>query len=246
MKEILNKILRKFGAEVHGLGYLQSMQKTEFKSDAFSLQKEILHDKKIKTIFDAGANRGDVVAYYKDAFPEATIYAFEPFPDSFQILADRFSADKKVNCIQLAVTDKEGFLPFYVNNNVDTNSLLKSAKMGLSSDRQVENRSVINVMGTKLDEFCKQHDILEIDILKMDVQGGEFAVLKGAEDLLQGKRIKLLYLETYYLEQYENQPLFHDISKLLHGFGYYLQDIYHPIYGKGSIAWSDVIFLPRS
>jgi len=63
---------------------------------------------------------------------------------------------------------------------------------------------------------------------------------------LKEKRIKLLYMESYYLEQYEGQPLFHDISKLLHGFSYYLQDIYHPIYGRGSIAWSDVIFLPRN
>ena len=140
--------------------------------------------------------------------------------------------------------EKKSILPFYVNKNVDTNSLLKSAKIGLSSDSQVANESVIEVPCIKLDDFCDENNITDIDILKMDIQGGEFSALRGAANLLKEKKIKLIYLETYYREQYVDQPLFHDISKLLHGYGYYLQDIYHPIYGKGSIAWSDVIFLP--
>ena len=244
MKERINKILRKFGAELHGLGYLQSLQKAEFRKDAFDIQKDLTRGSAVKNIIDIGANRGDVALQYRKMFPEAAIYAFEPFPDSFSILQNRFSGDKKMICHRLAVGEREASLPFYVNRNVDTNSLLKPKKMGLSSDHQVENQSVIEVPCIKLDDFCIQHNISQIDILKMDIQGGEYAALRGSETLLKEKRIKLLYMESYYLEQYEGQPLFHDISKLLHGFSYYLQDIYHPIYGRGSIAWSDVIFLP--
>jgi FkbM family methyltransferase len=244
MKEKLNRMLRKFGAEIHGVGYLQSIQKAEFRKDSFTTQRELFKGQKIKTIFDLGANRGDIAARYRNEFPEAAIYAFEPFPGSFDQLRQRFVNDQMVFCNQLAVAENKSILPFYVNKNVDTNSLLKSAKIGLSSDSQVANESVIEVPCIKLDDFCDENNIAGIDILKMDIQGGEFNALRGAVNLLRGKKIKLIYLEAYYREQYVDQPLFHDISKLLHGYGYYLQDIYHPIYGKGSMAWSDVIFLP--
>jgi FkbM family methyltransferase len=244
MKEKLNRILRKFGAEIHGTGYLQSIQKAEFRKDAFSIQRELLPAHKVKTIFDLGANRGDISLRYRSEFPEARIFAFEPFPGSFNQLKSRFAGDARVICNQTAIAENNGTLPFYVNKSVDTNSLLKPIKIGLSSDSQVVNESVIEVPCIRMDDFCAGENIKQIDILKMDIQGGEFSALRGSDNLLREKRIKLIYLEVYYREQYQDQPLFHDISKLLHGYGYFLQDLYHPIYGKGSMAWSDVIFLP--
>jgi len=246
MKEKLNRILRKFGAEIHGTGYLQALQKGEFKKDSFSAQQEILTTQKVKTIFDLGANRGDISVRYRNAFPEAMIYAFEPFPGSFEQLKQRFTSDSSMFCYQAAVSENKGVMPFYVNKNVDTNSLLRPTKIGLSSDSQVVNESVIEVPCIRLDDFCSEKNIQYIDILKMDIQGGEYSALRGAVNLLEEKKIKLIYLEAYYREQYVDQPLFHDISKLLHEYGYYLQDLYQPIYGKGSMAWSDVIFLPHT
>jgi hypothetical protein len=79
----------------------------------------------------------------------------------------------------------------------------------------------------------------------MDIQGAELLALKGAIKLLEEKKIGLIYTETYFRRQYNNQPLFHEISKFLADYGYYIQDIYSPIYGKGSIAWCDAIFLPE-
>ena len=60
--------------------------------------------------------------------------------------------------------------------------------------------------------------------------------------MLSKSAIDLIYTETYFVEQYEAQPLFHDILKLLFNYGYILQDIYNPIYGNRHIAWADVIF----
>ena len=82
-----------------------------------------------------------------------------------------------------------------------------------------------------------------IDILKMDIQGGEYEALKGLHKMLSQRKIDLIYSEVYFVEQYEGQPLFHDISLLLFQYGYQLQDIYNPIYGNGCIAWADVIFV---
>ena len=243
MKRIINKYLRKFGVELHGLGYLQSLAKGEFTKDAFEVQKDLSTGKNIRTIFDVGANRGDVTGRYRELFPDAVIYAFEPFPLSFETLRDRYGRFASVRCEPVGLSDKEETRQFYVNRNVDTNSLLKPAKTGLSSDAQVANESVIDIRTTTIDIYCKANNIAQIDILKLDIQGGELAALKGAAGLLAEKRIGLIYSEVYFLEQYEAHPLFHEISRFLHSHGYYLQDIYSPIYGAGSLAWADAIFL---
>jgi len=243
-KNVINRYLGKFGVELHGKGYLQSLAKGDFKKDAFSIQKELLGCE-AKVVFDVGANRGDVTASYRNYFPEAEIFAFEPFPGSLDVLRGKHAGDKKVYPFQLALAEEAGEKTLYVNQNADTNSLLPSQETGLSSDQQVKNISTISVKTETLDNFCREKSIATIDILKMDIQGGEWAALGGAAQLLQEKKIGLIYSEVYFVEQYKDQPLFHDISKLLHRYGYYLQDLYSPIYGNGCIAWGDAIFIPR-
>ena len=244
-KELLNKYCRKFGFEIHGTGFIQSAQKTSFKEDAFAVQKALLGNK-CSIIFDIGANRGQVTAKYIALFPAAKVYAFEPFPASIEIFKEKFGGNGKVFSFQKAIGEKPGNRKFFVNRNVDTNSLLKPQKMGLSSDGQVDNVSTMEVDVWTIEDFCSNNSIDHIDILKMDIQGGELDALKGATGLLKDKKIKLIYSETYFKKQYEDQPLFHDISTYLEEYGYELKDLYNPIYGKGSLAWCDVIFLPRN
>ena len=122
---------------------------------------------------------------------------------------------------------------------------MASSKIGLSSDEQVKTIGQTNVTTETIDEFCNDHKIECIDILKMDIQGAELLALKGATKLLADKKIRLIYTEAYFRRQYNNQPLFHEISAFLAQYGYYLQDIYSPIYGNGKIAWCDAIFLPE-
>lgn len=210
------------------------------------MKQQELFGKNVSVIFDIGANRGDVVAKYLEMFPAAIIYAFEPFPDSFGILEQRFKGNDSVRCFKLAIADEDGMKTFYVNRNVDTNSLLKPKQSGLSSDKQVENLSLVTVSSTTLDKFCSENNINHIDILKMDIQGGELAALRSASGLLHHKQVQNIYSEVYFMEQYESQPLFHDISKFLYGFDFSLQDIYSPIYGKGKLAWGDVIFILKN
>jgi len=242
-KSVINKYLRKFGFELHGTGYLQSLQKGAFKEDAFETQKEIL-DNKASVIFDIGANRGEITLKYQSLFLSATLYAFEPFLDTFEILASRTKDFSNIHIFQKALSDKQETKIFYINNNVDTNSLLKPKKMGLSSDAAVRNISSVEVETSTIDEFCDKYNIKMIDILKLDIQGGELAALKGAEKMLKSKRIRLIYTEAYFREQYDMQPLFFDTACYLKQHDYNLQDLYNPIYGKGSLAWCDAIFLP--
>lgn len=244
MKQIINKLLKPLNIEIHGKGYLQAFAKSEFKKDAFQIQKEILNNRDVKTIFDIGANRGDVLQNYLNTFPNATIHCFEPFPTSFLQLQERYLNNKRVLLNQIAISNSVSKSEMFVNSNVDTNSLLKSVETGLTSDKQVKNVSKIEVNTTTIDEYCLKNNIHLIDILKMDIQGGEYNALLGAESMLNSKSIDLIFTESYFVKQYDNQPLFYDIAQLLFNKEFFLQDIYYPIYGKGKLAWCDVIFIP--
>jgi len=241
-KELVNRYLRKFGLEVHGTGYLQGVKKQSFKDDPFMRQREIVTAAE-PVIFDVGANVGDVTLRYRELFPTAKLYCFEPFPESFAILRQRFEGNPDVHLFEEAVGEVAGVKTFYINHNRDTNSLLKPKKSGLSSDREVANRGVIEVPCTTLDAFVTRHSIGHIDVLKMDIQGGERAALAGAKETLAARKIKCVYCEVYFVEQYEAQPLFHDTATWLYGFGFTLQDIYAPVYGHGNLAWADAMFV---
>ncbi len=241
-KEKINKILRRFGVELHGLGFIQSLKKTDFQQNAFDVQQNLLMNTP-KVIFDIGANRGDTAIKYSNLFPTAKIFAFEPFVETFKKLNDNIKDTQNISTYNIAIAEKNGETIFYSNKNEDTNSLLSSTKIGLSSDEQVKTIGQTIVNTETIDSFCSKHSIDKIDILKMDIQGAELLALNGAIKLLEEKKIRLIYTETYFRRQYNNQPLFHDISKFLASYGYYLQDVYSPIYGNGSIAWCDAIFL---
>lgn len=243
-KKVINNFCRKFGFEVHGLGYIQRQQKRSFKENPFEKQREFV--KHANVIFDIGANRGDTIEEYVKLFPDAQIYGFEPFAESFNILQTNVKMYQNVKCYKTAIADKPGNQDFFVNKNADTNSLLEPQKTGLRSDILVANKTKIVVEVITIDSFCEAKKISCIDILKMDIQGGELAALKGCEGMLSNQSIKLIYLETLFVRLYKNNPLFHDISKHLEGFNYYLQDLYDPFYGNGSLTCCDSIFLPKS
>ena len=244
-KARLNRFFHRFGFEIHGTGYMQSIQKTAFKENAFEKQQAILH-KPAKLILDVGANRGDTMRMYRSLFPEAVIYGFEPFPETVSILRERTVGDANMRVMEYAVSNDIGESVFYHNQNVDTNSLLKSGTIGLSSDSQVKNKGEIRVNTITLDAFCQQESIDFIDILKLDIQGGEMLALQGAASLLATQRIGLIYTECYFRKQYEHQPMYHDLAIFLEPFGYVLQDFYNPIYGNGSLAWCDAVFIPQT
>ena len=84
-KNKINKYARKFGFEIHGLGYLQSLAKGDFKSSELEILSNLYRDEKL-IIYDVGANIGFKVEEFLIAFPNSKIHAFEPIPDCFKVL----------------------------------------------------------------------------------------------------------------------------------------------------------------
>ena len=242
MKNVINKYLRKFGLEIHGVGYIQKLKSSDFKKSEWRKQQELLKNT-ADVIFDVGANRGDITLKYLTLFPNAKIHSFEPFPESYKIFISRHKDNLNVRLNKYALSSSIGKATLNVNTSVDTNSLLKSKKIGANSDKSCVSVGQIEIEINTIDNYCMQNNITIIDILKIDVQGSEIEVLKGALNMLKKGMIKLIYIETYFEQQYINQPLFHEISQLLYTHNFVLQDIYDPYFSKNNLLWCDSIFI---
>jgi len=198
---------------------------------------------------DIGAYIGDVTQQYREIFTNSFIYSFEPFKDSYSKLHERFRTDKKIETINSAISEESGFLDFNVNENFRTNSLLE---LDLAADKnwpscglKHDKKEVVN--SYSLDDFLKFKNIDNIDLLKIDAQGYEFYILKGAYKSLVSSKIKIIYLEVILKPTYKDQAKFDEILKYLYSLNYSLFDLYNKVYfNDGSLRQMDVIFVENN
>lgn len=207
-------------------------------------------------IFDVGAHHGESVVYFKALFPKATIYSFEPDPDSFDVLST--SPTEGVSYFNLALSDVDGTASFYRNKISHTNSLLKvnlNSKDSIGiADATARNdtqyfegfNEEVKVASTRLDSFTKQYLIGQIDLLKIDVQGAECRVLAGGKAILRNTSV--IVLEISFFDYYEHQTTFMDVEQILLPLGFRLFSISeisnNPMNGRTD--WAEVVYLNMS
>ena len=245
MKKIVNRYLSRLGVEMHGVGYMQKLKNSKGEKSPWIKQQQLLGNK-AKVVFDVGANRGNTTRKYEKAFPQAYIHAFEPFPASCKAFEKKHRDNTRIKLNKIGLSSEIGVSTMNINKSVDTNSLLESKKIGASSDRSCQTEAQMEIEISTIDEYCRSMAIDQIDILKLDVQGLELEVLKGANRMISENKIQLIYAETFFKEQYVDQALFHDIAAFLYGHNYILQDIYDPYYSAETLLWCDSLFLLRS
>jgi Methyltransferase FkbM domain len=80
----------------------------------------------------------------------------------------------------------------------------------------------------------------------MDIQGGEYEALLGAQALLSRCAIDLIYSETFFVPMYQNQPLFGDLASYLARWNYSLHLIYNQTINgiSGRPLQADAVFVP--
>jgi FkbM family methyltransferase len=205
------------------LGYVL----TRVPQTPWQVQAALLRDDKVQTIFDVGANVGDVTAAYRAQFPAAKVFAFEPFPECFERLRARFVADEAVQPIRAAATDRDGTRTLYVSTGVTTHSLLQRSRSGSEYfPNRSEVRAQIEVPILTLDGFCREHGIEQVDVLKVDAEGSEILVYRGAREILAEQRVSLIFTEVTFIEHFADQPLLPGIWQALAAHGYTFYDVF--------------------
>jgi FkbM family methyltransferase len=239
MKTMIHRGIRSF---LHRFGY--DLERTGM--DPFEVQR-LLIPVKSPVIFDIGAHFGETATQYRRIYPKGIIHCFEPSPDSIRAFRANIREDPRIMLHPYAVGDQPGASTLHVNKNSGTNSLLASSKDAESywGKGLLETVSTVTVDTTTVDMFCEENKIPHIDILKMDVQGGEYGILLGAKGMLSRHRVSLIFTEIILCPTYDGQHPVHEYLGWLDGCGYKLYGFYRPIWRGMQLLQSDFIFIPK-
>lgn len=186
----IDKIIRcKNGLQFHLLNTQDSVGRDlffdgEYEPETVDLALSLLKDGDV--MVDAGANIGPVclpVAKKRNV----QVYAFEPARHISEILKKNIAINNLTNVTleQIALSDAEETREFYESDRVH----------GWSGMVKIDSFQHYRVNTTTLDSFSEKNGVKKIKVLKADVQGWEYFVFKGAENLIDEGRIEHIVFE---------------------------------------------------
>lgn len=147
----------------------------KYEHNTVALFKKII--KPGMVIFDIGAHIG----YFTVQFSKLTgsagkVYAFEPDSDNFILLKKNTKKCRNVQIFQKAIADKVGDITFYeVKGSTMCHTIIPA-----------ENAYKVTVSADTIDNFFQEQNIRAVNIIKIDIEGGEPLAFKGMERLLAG------------------------------------------------------------
>jgi FkbM family methyltransferase len=143
-------------------------------------------------IFDVGANSGQYSGHLRSAFPFAGIHAFEPNPSAYAKIPVAL-----LNCItinKIGLSDLPGSFDLY-DRGGDAGSEHASLYRGVLDTLHKVDSIPVRVELDTIDNYCRSRDIAGIDFLKIDTEGHELQVLKGASELIKYGKIGIVQIE---------------------------------------------------
>ena len=238
MRRFIQSILNRTGYEVRRLNPRKAVP------NVFVEMQQLCTDDN-PVIFDVGAHYGETALKFRKAFPDAKIYSFEPFPDSFTVLQEKVSHDTNTAAFNYGLSNVNDELEF--NSNIDsaTNSLLSTDATGTTiwEDDLLTTTGTVRAKFNTLDTVIRELDLPRINILKLDVQGAEYLVMEGAAKTLRQARIDIVYTEIITQPAYVGQKRFDQALSVFYESGFDLYNLYYPSARPGEkLRQIDAIF----
>lgn len=149
----------------------------------------------VRTIIDGGANIGISLLWFKWHYPEAEVICFEPDAATFAVLQRNINDNHltHVTAHQAALSDRDGTLKLYTRQAHDAGDTMISTSVNLRAAWQTgEDFESTEVPAKSLAPYLQK----TVDILKLDIEGAEGAVLAGSADHL--KEVRSIQMEYHY------------------------------------------------
>lgn len=218
-----------------------------FEADAYRMLTRVIPPTEAITAFDVGANTGETVLRIKQEYPRATVYAFEPEPGCYGALTRAAATLTDVHAVPAAAGPEAGEIDLHVTRNRWCSSVLRPTDQGrLYYGDWYEPEATLRVPVVRLDDFAAAHGIQAVHLLKVDVQGFELGVLRGAERLLRAG-VVAVNCEAQIAPEYEGASTFSEIDLFLRGCGLRLHQI-HECWEKGAerqTSYVDALWLEQ-
>lgn len=158
-------------------------------------------------IYDCGSNVGTSCLYFFRFYPSSKIYAFEPDPVIYSVLKQNINSYKTTNV-----------LPHNSAVWIDNNGV-QFTQQGADGSSIFSEGNKISVPSIRLKDFLEKEE--QIDLLKIDIEGAEYEVIKDCKDSLGN--VKNIFVE-YHSYLSTDQKL-SDILKIFEdcGFRYFIR-----------------------
>jgi FkbM family methyltransferase len=167
-------------------------------------------------VFDVGANKGDWTSALLRQAGQAPVYVhlFEPASRTYSLLRDKLQAcGSNVILVNQAMSDRQGTAELVImGEGAGTNSLC--------GDR-TQAKAIETVRLNTIDHYCTEHDLKCIDLIKIDAEGHDMSVLRGASSMLEKQAIGLVQFE-YNQRWIDSRQLLKDAFEFLLPKGYSL------------------------
>jgi len=169
----------------------------------------VSHLREGMTVMDVGANLGLYSLLISRAVgPSGKVYAFEPVPEIFARLKEHIALNNATNVIPvpIALSDEKGTVKMSV------------AGCGSSFFRHLSGEFV-EVQVERLDDFVEREGIEKVDAIKIDVEGAELRVIRGADKTIRrDKPILMVEIQAATLQAAGTTP--EELFKTIVGYGY--------------------------
>lgn len=193
-----------------------------------------VHCKKNDVVIDIGAHIGLMsVICAKLVGAQGKVYSFEPTPKTYSILQKIIKlnhVESIVLPLNKAVSDQKGSLPFYIDDYEGSNA----NSLVINNHRE---RHAISIDLTSVDIFYQEFNIEKIDILKIDAEGTELDVLKGAIQVIKKFHPKIILAIHPQLIKNNNQTIA-EIYDLIYSLNY------HVIFKKRKLSKEEFCQIP--
>jgi len=203
----------------------------------------------VSVIFDVGSLHCLESIEFSKKYKNATIYAFEANPDSYQVCLENTKDIDNIIVVNKAVNSYDGTCTFYpidpektvtpwFDGNRGASSLYKSNGSYDHIEKYVQRE--LEVPCTRLDTFCIENNIVNVDLMWMDLQGAELIALEslGREIL---STVKVIHTELEMNAMYEEQCLYNDVDQFLR------KNDFYRAHGNTNVQFgTDFIFVNKS
>lgn len=196
----------------------------------------------VRTVVDVGANKGQFALLALELFPDATVHAFEPLAAPFARLGQWAAHEPRLIRHRLALAEQGGERVMHVSARVDSSSLRAITERQTAQFPGTHRVGEEAVMVARLDQILTAADLVGPTLLKIDAQGGELDILRGATGLLP--EFTWIYAECSFIELYDGQALVEDVETFLAEAGFHPVVYWQPSRGPdGRPVQADILFV---
>lgn len=134
---------------------------------------------------DVGCHKGEVLDLMLAAAPKGHHYGFEPIPAMYEELKLRYAGKAEISSVALSSTQGNSTFNHVVSNPAYSGLIKRSY------DRPDEKDTTITVKTDLLDNVLPKE--FQVDLIKIDVEGGELGVLKGSQETIRRCRPTIIF-----------------------------------------------------